>query len=67
MNLPALQPGPEPAHDREWLASEFTRILTWRDGTADPRVVAALLLAAGQYAARMIEEHARPDERWGPK
>jgi hypothetical protein len=67
MATPALQPGPEPAHDKPWLAAEFRRILTMRYPDVDQSMIAALLLANGQYTARMIELHARPDERWGPK
>ena len=52
---------------KDRLAGEFCRILSWRYGTAEPQVVAALLLAAGQYAAHMIELYARPDDRWRPQ
>ena len=58
---------PVPDGPKDRLASEFTRILTWRYGTAEPQVVAALVLAAGQFAAHRVEEYARPDERWGPR
>ena len=68
MSTPAATPQPQiPDGPKDRLASEFTRILTWRYGAAEPQVVAALILAAGQFAARRVEECARPDDRWGPR
>jgi hypothetical protein len=30
-------------------------------------ILVALVLDAREYAAAMIERHARPDDRWGPR
>lgn len=61
---------PEPAPVPESGPMTFERLVNrWGKllrGPDAPKVLAIMLLDARQYAAHMIEQHARPDDRWGP-
>jgi hypothetical protein len=44
-----------------------TLLMTELPGPSNERRRRVIRLAAGAWAAHLIEQHARPDERWGPK
>ena len=55
-------PEPEPM-TYERLVTRWRQLL--RCANAE-KVLAIMLLDAREYAARQVEECARPDDRWGP-
>lgn len=65
MSVPAASPAPASAPmTREHLSASLERLMP------GPKLSGArkrILSWADAYAAHLIEEHARPDERWGPK
>jgi hypothetical protein len=63
VHLPVSFPEPEPM-TRERLEELWRRRLTgWGAG----KVLAILLADADAYAAHMIEDYARSDDRWEPR
>lgn len=64
MTSPAPRSEPKPP---PMTADRFDTLLNEElPGPDNERRRRRIRLAAGAYAARLIELHARPDDRWGP-
>jgi hypothetical protein len=65
MTAPAPVPAPDPGPmTLERLVRRWRKLLRGPDAE---KVLAIMILDARQYAAHMIEQCARPDDRWEPQ